>query len=82
MVEGGSLENCFTRVPGNEGSNPSSSATNYQGPGNGALSFSGGLRDSNPAKGKQPSGLFSEEGEARRTKIRSADFVESLILRQ
>ena len=26
MVEGGSLENCFSGIPANEGSNPSSSA--------------------------------------------------------
>ncbi len=30
MVECGGLENRFTRNPGNEGSNPSSSARNYQ----------------------------------------------------
>ncbi len=40
MVECGGLENRFTRNPRNEGSNPSSSASE-QGPGNGAFLFSG-----------------------------------------
>ena len=51
-------------------------------PGTGPFPFAWTPRDSNPAKGKQPSGLFSEEREARRTKTRAARLVESLILRQ
>ena len=52
MVEGGSLENCFSGIPANEGSNPSSSARNCQGPGNGALSFCVDPAGFEPCEGK------------------------------
>ena len=50
MVEGGSLENCFTGIPGNVGSNPTSSASSLSSS-DGAFSFlwnpNNGRRDSN-----------------------------------
>ena len=82
MVECGGLENRFTGNPGDEGSNPSSSASLLSTMQSSACSATSQASwDSNPAKAEQSCGLFwAERSEVLRIRRRRRR-VESLLLR-